>query len=378
MIEKIKNLIEELKSNPRTVVFDEAAVKQFIVLPFLQCLGWNTQDIDEVRPESPIESRKVDFSLHVNGKIFLIEVKRIGENLEKCEKQLLEYTFLLGVEFAILTNGSLWWFYLPMKRGEWQTRKFAMLDLNRQDSLYVAQKFVDLLSKENAENLEFAEAVYRSKIIADIMPIAWNKLITQPDLTLIERFSETVKGMCDYRPATDELKHFFEQHADTLIIHIEKKRIKRLGINQKSPRGTPVIVAYNISKLLDAIAAEYLKQPKQVPPYADNVTVYSHPNYLLQFTVRRSPPSNDDLNQSKFDQLEFIATSGQIVNAFKRYCALHGIQNPYTTGQVFAANLRRERDQLSKAHWTIVSRDNNRPYFKAVNGKRYWKFVKTG
>jgi hypothetical protein len=285
---------------------------------------------------------------------------------------------LRGVEFAILTNGTLWWFYLPMKKGEWQTRKFASLDLNHQDSLHVAQKFIDLLSKGNASTLANAEVVYRSKSIADTLPAAWNKMIAQPDLTLLERFSETTKEMCGYIPEANELKHFFEENADRLIIQLEEKRHEtRRRKSETSPRATPVIVALSIAKLLDAIAAEYLKQPKHLPPNVDDVTVYSHPDYLLQFTVRRSPSSNDEPTP-KFDQLEFLATSKQIVNAFERYCVLHGMQNPYTTASVFAAKLRREKDQLSKAHWEIVSRSSIVPYFKEVQGERYWKFLKTG
>jgi hypothetical protein len=378
MIEKIKDFIEDLKSNPRIVTFDEAATKQFAVLPLLQRLEWNTQSVDEVRPEFPIENRKVDFSLHVNGRIILLEVKRITEDLERHEKQLLEYSFFRGVDFAILTNGILWWFYLPMKRGDWQTRKFATLDLTRQDSLYVAQKFVDFLSKVNAGTLANAETAYRSKSIADTLPVAWNKMLAQPDLTLLERLTDTTKEMCGYQPEADELKHFFEGNADRFILQIEGKKHKTMRYkSETSPRAAPVIVALSIAKLLDAIAAEYLKQPEHLPPNADNVTVYSHPDYLLQFTVRRSYSSNDEPTP-KFDQLEFIASSKQIVNAVERYCVIHGMQNPYTSASVFAQKLRHEKLHFIKAHWQIVSKSSIAPHFKKLNGENYWKFVKTG
>lgn len=378
MIEEIKDFIEEITANPRIVIFDEAATKQFIILPLLQRLGWNVQDVDEVRPEFPIENKKVDYSLHVNGSLFLIEVKRIGEDLEQCEKQLLEYSFLRGVEFAVLTNGTQWWFYLPMKRGDWQTRKFATVDLRKEDPLHVAQLFVELLSKKNAGTLANAEVAYRSKSIADTLPAAWNKMISQPDLLLLERLSETTKEMSGYIPETDELKHFLVENANSLIIHLEEKRHKtRRRKSEVSPRGAPVMVALSIAKLFDAIAAEYLKQPKNSLPHTDNETVYYHPDYLLHFTVRRSPPSNDDPTP-QYDQLEFLATSKQIVIAFERYCVLHGMQNPYATASVFAAKLRIEKDQLSKAHWELVSRSHSAPYFKEVQGERYWKFLKTG
>jgi hypothetical protein len=375
MLYKIKDFIDGLKSNPRIVTFDEAATKQAIILPLLQGLGWNTHSVDEVMPEFPIEDRKVDYSLHVEDKVILLEVKRIGKDLEQSEKQLLEYSFLRGVEFAILTNGTHWWFYLPMKRGAWQTRKFENIDLIRQDSLHVAQKFVDLLSKINVQtgsSSRNAESIYRTNTVADTLPMAWNKLISLRAPMLIEIFSEMTEKMCGYRPEIDEIDEFIKDHTDGLFVPVEeKKQGPRRRKSETSRRAKPVIVAVSIAKLLDDIAAEYLKQPKHLPAHVDNITVYSHPEYLLEFTVRKTPLSNSD-------QLEFVATSKQIVNAFKRYCALHGLQNPYSTPSVFAARLRKEKYQLSVDHWEIVSKSSIAPYFTVISGNRFWKFVKTG
>jgi hypothetical protein len=86
--------------------------------------------------------------------------------------------------------------------------------------------------------------------------------------------------------------------------------------------------------------------------------------------------SSNDEPSPKFDQLEFLAISKQIVNAFDRYCVLYGMQNPYKTASVFAAKLRREKDQLSKAHWEIVSRSGGSSHFKKVAGENFWKFIK--
>jgi hypothetical protein len=373
MLEEIKIIIENLRSNPRIVTFDEAATKQFVVLPLLLGLGWNTHSIDEIRPEFPIENRKVDYSLHVNGRLFFLEVKKIGEDLERHEIQLLEYSFLRGVEFAILTNGIHWWFYLPMKICDWQARKFATLDLLQQNTDLVVQKFVELLSKDNAGTLRNAEAFYRTKRIADTLPVAWNKLISLADLALLERLSEITKEMCGYGPESDETLFFIKEHADKFIIPVEEKKHRAKRLKQESSlRATSVSVTLSIAKLLDAIATEYLKQSKS-PHHPDNVTVYNHSDYHLQLTVKKSPSS-----QSEFDHLEFIATSKQLVSAFERYCDLHGMQNTYTSSSIFVARLRAEIEQLTNAHWEIVSKSSIAPHFKCLRGERYWKFVKTG
>ena len=64
MIEQLKSFIENLKTNPRIVSFDEAATKQAIILPILHSLGWNTYNIDEVFPEFSVEGGRVDYSRH--------------------------------------------------------------------------------------------------------------------------------------------------------------------------------------------------------------------------------------------------------------------------------------------------------------------------
>src|SRR3989344_4368851 len=114
MSEQLKVFIENLKTNPRVVTFDEAATKQAIILPVLHLLGWNTYNIDEVSPEFSVEGGKVDYSLRDNNsnKVFL-EIKKTSEDLEKHEEQLLFYSFRQGVKLASLTNGMTWWFYLP-------------------------------------------------------------------------------------------------------------------------------------------------------------------------------------------------------------------------------------------------------------------------
>ena len=50
--------------------FDEAATKQFVVLPILTALGWNYANVDtlEVFPEFRVGNGKVDYALQNEGK----------------------------------------------------------------------------------------------------------------------------------------------------------------------------------------------------------------------------------------------------------------------------------------------------------------------
>lgn len=229
----MKTFIDNLKANPRIGSFDEASTKQAIILPLLHHLGWNTYNIDEVTPEFSVENRRVDYSLRISNtnKVFL-EVKKTGEDLERFQEQLLDYSFRQGVELSILTNGKTWWFYLPTQKGDWKTRKFYTIDIIQQESQDVVQKFVDLLSKNNIQTgkaLQHAESIYKGKqkkkMIEETIPEAWNKIITEPDSLLVDLLSETTEKLCGFKPENNETLHFLKTYGDRFLLLPEEEVI---------------------------------------------------------------------------------------------------------------------------------------------------------
>jgi len=145
MNEELFKLISEFKKDKRLLLFDEAATKQAVILRILKSLGWDPFNIDEVYPEYSVGSKRVDYALKSNGrnKVF-IEVKKVNEDLEKHQEQLLSYSFQEGVKLAILTNGISWWFYLPLREGSWEQRKFYTIEIYDQDIEDIVRKFDDL------------------------------------------------------------------------------------------------------------------------------------------------------------------------------------------------------------------------------------------
>jgi len=249
MIEQLKGFLEKQKANPKVSLFDEAATKQAIILPLLHLLGWNTYNIDEVTPEFSVENRKVDYALRLNNtnEVF-IEVKKTGEDLEKYQEQLLDYSFRQGVELAILANGITWWFYLPTKKGDWKARKFYTIDITQQDSYDVAQKFVDFLSKDSVKTgkaLQHGESIYKGKLkkkeLEKTMPDAWNKLISEPDSLLIDLLSETTEKLCGFKPEVDEVTQFLKSHEDQFHLSTEPKEEITLP-QSKRKRHKPIAV----------------------------------------------------------------------------------------------------------------------------------------
>src|SRR4030042_1818574 len=101
MKEKLLSLVDQLKQDRRLVSFDEAATKQTVLLRVLSILGWDIYNIDEVMPEYSVGSQRVDYALrHSNANKVFIEVKKVGEDLEKHQEQLLNYSFKEGISLA--------------------------------------------------------------------------------------------------------------------------------------------------------------------------------------------------------------------------------------------------------------------------------------
>ncbi len=233
MTEQHRNFIDALKKKSQLISkFDETEAKQGMILPFLQLLGWNVWDTDEVKPEYPVEGKKaieggrVDYCLRIKGKseVFL-EAKRPGEDLEKHQEQLLDYSFREGVDLAILSNGILWWFYLPREKGHWKERKIYAIDIIQQATEEIAEKFTQLLSRENVQSgeaLQNAKFIYeqldRQKKIAETLPKAWNKIITAADSRFLDLIVDTTESICGFRPENDDVSEMINFHRQSLML----------------------------------------------------------------------------------------------------------------------------------------------------------------
>lgn len=212
----LMSAIIEIRNNRSVFTLDEASIKSSVVQRFLSMLGWDPFDVNEVKPEYTVESKRVDFSLRINetNKVF-IEVKRPSENLEPHQEQLLGYSFREGVKLAVLTNGLTWWFYLPLNEGSWEQRRFFTADFLQQEPNAIADKLIELLLKENiasGDALKNAEHLYRGRqkrnILRHALPKAWYKILNDPDDLLVELLIETTEKLSGFRPEIEDVEKF--------------------------------------------------------------------------------------------------------------------------------------------------------------------------
>jgi predicted type IV restriction endonuclease len=247
MKEKIIAAINEIRSDISYAELDEASIKSGIVQRFFAYLNWNPFNLNEVKPEYGVESKRVDFALRINelNKVF-IEVKRPKEDLEPHQEQLLNYSFREGVKLAILTNGLTWWFYLPLNEGSWEQRRFYTADFLEQEPTSIAERFVDLLSKDkiaSGDAIKNAESLYKSwkrkNVLKDAIPKVWHKIITDPDEKLVDLLIEATEKLSGFRPDSDDIEDFLKNvltNREAMSNKVpQKKQIKDSKEKEKDP-----------------------------------------------------------------------------------------------------------------------------------------------
>jgi len=142
-------------------------MKQGIIIPLLNNLGWNTYDPSQILFEKSLKiphkkkHQKVDYILGDGSNKIVLEVKGLGSDISdqnvivNDEGHLLNYMNAGKYEFGVLTNGIMWEFYL-FKNG----RYWGNYEINIKDENLIIDDFNYLLSKKNVsdgKHLKFLE-----------------------------------------------------------------------------------------------------------------------------------------------------------------------------------------------------------------------------
>ncbi|MCK4858989.1 MAG: type I restriction enzyme HsdR N-terminal domain-containing protein [Candidatus Omnitrophica bacterium] len=247
MPEQLRKFIEEVRNNSEIPSYDEATVEHAIITPLLNHLGWSISNTNGIKFRYAVGKDKVDYALIVNGKpqIF-VEVKRSERQFNADEKkQILNYAIFQGVDLAILTNGIIWWFYLPNLKGKWDERKFDTININQQGLDEVVSKFSDYLEKDNiksGEAIKKANKIYerqqKEKVILETLPKAWDKIVNEPDELLVDLVKDKTEKLCGYKPDDEQIKEFIKEKVRT-------QPSVDVDISSKMYRHTPVITMGN-------------------------------------------------------------------------------------------------------------------------------------
>ena len=224
-IDRLSEVIADLQADTELDSLSEVDISQSVRTVF-RALGWDTDNRREVKQEYAVGNDRVDYALFIGGaeQVF-VEVKKGGESLEHHQAQLLRYAFQEDIQLALLTNGTVWWFYLPRQSGNWEQRRFATISLDEWERAEVVRVLADVLSKENVENgsaLQNADRLYkqmqRQNEVSKRLPEAWNQLIDGFDELIVARLQKKVGELCKHEPDENEVKAFLSTHREGIRI----------------------------------------------------------------------------------------------------------------------------------------------------------------
>ena len=109
-LETILTSVRDRIAKFRGHAIGEENTKHALIEPVLRALGWDVEDLDEVRCEYKLKQadNPVDYAIFVHGNLRLfVEAKALGENLDKCAHQIMGYAGVAGVvEWIVLTDGN--------------------------------------------------------------------------------------------------------------------------------------------------------------------------------------------------------------------------------------------------------------------------------
>ena len=251
MADNLETLLTRLRTDRALLMTSEDATKQGAILPILAQLGWDPYNPREIVPEYTMERDRVDYCLKIKEKpVVFVEAKRAGEDLDRHQEQLLRYAFASGINLAVLTNGLVWWFYLPLlPDSTWDQRRFYAIDIQQQAITPAAEMFHKFLSHaavtdgsavRNAEEMHTSRR--KNAVVRQTLTRAWRELCAQPDEKLLELFSDKVESLCGYRPEVAQLTEFLSKQTGAGILNIPSPRPTNAGteksINQPSLAAT--------------------------------------------------------------------------------------------------------------------------------------------
>lgn len=173
----------------------EEATKNSFVLPFIQMLGYNPFELDDVVPEFTADigtkkGEKVDYALmHDGSPSILIECKKVGSTFGEAElSQLMRYFTVTDARFGILTDGLVYQFYSDLEEQNLMDVRpfftFNMLDFMDQDV-----KTLKTFTKNEFEIDKALPAARRTKFLTSIKQVLREEL-SEPT----ERFLEFMRG----------------------------------------------------------------------------------------------------------------------------------------------------------------------------------------
>lgn len=299
---------------------NEEATKQFLIIPFLQLLGYNPLDPDDVIPEADASfsdkfKNRVDYAICKESvPVIAVEAKKVGSLSDANRGELKGYyNAVPTVKLGILTDGLTYQLYSDTEEVNLMDNEpFAVVDLAEVAREQIADDGFDALLKLRSEafNPDDIGADARRKIFISAYVDTLDETFKDPD----ERFVRTLMDMAGIEGR--RMPRLLEEHTqyirEAMNTFFDKKLLERVGFADRS----------DIVKVPPSEAPT--PTPVQDPPHGtaespDIVTteaemdVYEYVKHRLPFLIAR----DEDLFR-KLDHVYFRDFRGIFVISYKQ------------------------------------------------------------
>jgi hypothetical protein len=299
---------------------NEEATKQFLIIPFLQLLGYDPLDPDDVIPEADASfsdkfKNRVDYAISKEGvPVIAVEAKKVGSLSEANRGELKGYyNAVPTVKLGILTDGLTYQLYSDTEEENLMDNEpFAVVDLAEVAQEQIADDAFDALLKLRRETFDPADigADARRKIFISTYVDTLDKAFKDPD----ERFARTLMDMAGIEGR--RMPRLLEEHTlyikEAINTFFDKKLLERVGFADRRD-----IVKVPPS---EASPAPPTQEIPQVPADSPDIVtteaemeVYEYVKHRLPFLIAR----DEDLFR-KLDHVYFRDYRGTFTISYKQ------------------------------------------------------------
>jgi predicted type IV restriction endonuclease len=195
-VEVIRKRIQQVRD--RKELIGEQNTKAALIDPLLTAMGWELQEIDEVRREyrRKPQDNPVDYTIFLNRTAcLLIEAKSLEKDLSdrKWISQNISYAAVLGVKWCVLTNGDEYRIYNSHAEVDVDEKLFRKVCISDSEPKFIIDTLI-LLSKDKMRG-SLLDEMWKAHFIDRRVRLAFQRLLGEDDAVLIRAICKLANGV---------------------------------------------------------------------------------------------------------------------------------------------------------------------------------------
>jgi predicted type IV restriction endonuclease len=300
----------------------EEATKQFLIIPFLQLLGYDPNNPDHVVPEADASfsdkfKNRVDYAISKEGvPVIAVEAKKVGSLSESNRGELKGYyNAVLTVKLGILTDGLIYQLYSDTEEENLMDNEpFAVVDLAQVAQEQIADDAFDALLKLRRDTFDPADigADARRKIFISAYVETLETAFKDPDERVVRTLMD-IAGV-EGRKTTNRLEEHTLYITEAMNTFFDKKLLERVGF---ADREDLVKVSPAESQPTPLVQETPEEEPKvddlSIVTTEAEMKVYNYVRQRLPFLIAR----DDDLFR-KLENINFRDFRGSFAVSYKQ------------------------------------------------------------